>query len=114
MKVNAYKYHLLITGNYEASANIDEFKIKSNKKDISIDTTLSFEPHITSFYKKASQKIHPLGRIAHYMVFEKSRSLMKAFVIFQFNYCLLIWMFPNRTLNNRINKIHEQALRLVY
>ena len=114
MKVNAYKYHLLITGNYEASANIDEFKIKRNKKDLSIDTTLSFEPHITSFYKKASQKIHPLARIAHYMVFEKSRSIMKAFVIFQFNYCLLICMFPNRALNNRINKIHEQSLRLVY
>ena len=39
---------------------------------------------------------------------------MKAFVISQFNYCPLIWMFHNRALNNRINKIHERALRLVY
>ena len=39
---------------------------------------------------------------------------MKAFVISQFNYCPLIWMFHNRALNNRINKIHEQTLRLVY
>ena len=48
------------------------------------------------------------------MDFEKRRSLMKAFVIPQFNYCPLIWMFHNRALNNRINKIHERALRLVY
>ena len=48
------------------------------------------------------------------MDFEKRRSLMKAFVISQFNYCPLIWMFHNRALNNRINKIHERALRLVY
>ena len=39
---------------------------------------------------------------------------MKAFVISQFNYCLLIWMFHNRGLNNRINKIHKRTLRLVY
>ena len=69
---------------------------------------------ITSLCKKASQKLHALARITHYMDFEKRRSLMKAFVIFQFNYCPLIWMFQNRALNDRINKIHERALWLVY
>ena len=39
---------------------------------------------------------------------------MKAFIISQFNYCPLIWMFHNRALNDRINKIHKRALRLVY
>ena len=29
-------------------------------------------------------------------------------------YCPLIWMFHNRTLNNRINKLQERALRLVH
>ena len=31
-----------------------------------------------------------------------------------FSYCLLVCMSYSRTLNNRINKIHEKALRLVY
>ena len=118
MKANSDKYHLLVTGNYEVSASVNEFEIEIGKKEkllrISIDTTLSFEHHITSLCKKASQKLHALARIAHYMDFEKRRSLMKAFVISQFNYCPLIWMFHNRALNNRINKIHERALRLVY
>ena len=39
---------------------------------------------------------------------------MNAFITFQFSYCPLVWMFHSRTLNNRINKIHERALRLVY
>ena len=39
---------------------------------------------------------------------------MKAFIISQFNYCPLIWMFHNRTINKKINKLHERALRLVY
>ena len=29
-------------------------------------------------------------------------------------YCPLIWMFHNRILNNRINKLQERALRLVH
>ena len=39
---------------------------------------------------------------------------MKAFATSQFNYCPLIWMFHNRSLNNRVSKIHDRALRLVY
>ena len=39
---------------------------------------------------------------------------MKTFITSQFNYCPLAWMFHNRTLNNKINKLHERALRLVY
>ena len=29
-------------------------------------------------------------------------------------YCPLIWMFHSRRLNNRINSIHERALRITY
>ena len=39
---------------------------------------------------------------------------MKAFIESQFNYCPLIWMLHSRTLNNKINRIHERALRAVY
>ena len=39
---------------------------------------------------------------------------MNTFVKSQFNYCPLIWMFHNRTLNNKINKLHESGLRIVY
>ena len=39
---------------------------------------------------------------------------MKAFVHSQFRYSPLIWIFHSRTLNNKINGIHEQALRIVY
>ena len=39
---------------------------------------------------------------------------MKAFILSQFNYCPLVWMFCDRTLNNKINRIHERALRITY
>ena len=45
---------------------------------------------------------------------DKLRLIIKAFVNTQFGYCSLIWMFHSRSLNNRINKIHERALRVVF
>ena len=39
---------------------------------------------------------------------------MNAFITSQFSYCPLVWMSHSRAMNNRINKIHEKALRLVY
>ena len=39
---------------------------------------------------------------------------MNTFIQSQFNYCPLIWMFHCRTINNKINRLHERALRLVY
>ena len=32
----------------------------------------------------------------------------------QFKYCPLIWMFFIRSANNKIDKLHERALRIVY
>ena len=39
---------------------------------------------------------------------------MQSFILSQFGYCPLVWMLHCRKLNNRINKIHERALRIVY
>ena len=42
------------------------------------------------------------------------RVSFKSFFQSQFKYCPLILMFCSRKSNNRINKLHERALRLVY
>ena len=39
---------------------------------------------------------------------------MKSFVISQFNYCPIVWMYCQRKSNNLINRIHERALRIAY
>ena len=44
---------------------------------------------------------------------EKRCTLFKAFVVSQFNYFPLVWMFHTKELNNRINSLHEKALRLI-
>ena len=118
MKVNADECHLLLTTNSAVSANIEEFVINNSNEEkilgIKTDIKLSFENHVSSLCKKASQKLHALTRIVNYMDLSKRKCLMKAFVTSQFNYCPLIWMFHSRELSNRINRIHERALRLLY
>ena len=39
---------------------------------------------------------------------------MNAFCNSQSGYCPLNWMFHSRKLNNKINKLHERCLRIVY
>ena len=60
----------------------------------------------------ASQKLHALARISHPMDLNKRRNLIKVFITSQFSYCPLL--FHSRNLNNKINQVHERALRLVY
>ena len=118
-KMNADKCHLLITNHdEEVLVNIEGESIKGSKSvkllGINIDNKLDFNEHVSSICKKASLKLHALTRIAHLMSSDKLRVVMKAFIESQFGFCPLIWMFHSRTLNNRINKLHERALRLVY
>ena len=81
---------------------------------VTIDSSLSFEKHITNLCKKASQKLNALARISGYMNIQKRRTIMKSFITSQFGYCPLSWMFHSRRLNNKINSIHERALRITY
>ena len=64
--------------------------------------------------RKGNQKLHALMRVAKYTDEEKLRILMKTFIESQFKYCPLLWMFHSKTLDDRINKLHERALRVVY
>ena len=118
MKANADKCHLLVSSNESCTTKIEDFSIKNSTEEkllgVKFDSNLSFENDVTSLCKKASQKLHALVRISHYMDLNKRRNLMKAFITSQFSYCPLIWMFHSCSLNNKINRIHERALRLVY
>ena len=112
MKANADKCHLLVSSDESCTAKIEDFSIKNSTEEkllgIKFDSNLSFENHVTHLCKKTSQKLHALARISHYMDLSKCRNLMKAFITSQLGYCPLL--FHIRNLNNKINRIHEQAL----
>ena len=105
-------------GSNRLTANIDGNVIESEDNQIllgiTIDSNLSFNKHINNLCKKASTKLNALARVSGYMDLPKRRVIMKLFITSQFGYCPLIWMFHSRALNNKINSIHERALRITY
>ena len=115
--MNADKCRLLATNHAEnVSITIGDEEIKGNKSvkllGVIIDNELHFDEHVSNICKKVSCKLHALVPISNLK--DKLSLIMKAFIESQFSYCPLIWMFHSRTMNNRINRLHERALRLVY
>ena len=120
LKLNAGKCHLVISGHkYESVwAKVGETKIWEENRvkllGVDIDSKLSFKNHVSSLCTKAGRKLTALTLLVSFLTIEKRRLLMKAFIESQFNYCPLVWMFHSRKLHNKINKIHERSLRIVY
>ena len=118
MKPNNDKCHLLIINHENNVISIGDEDITGSKSvkllGVTIDNKLNFNKHVTNICNKANQKLHALARIAKYLDTNKLKIIMKTFIESQFNYCPLTWMFHSRKLNNRINKLHERALKIVY
>ena len=113
---NDDKNKLLVTNSNPVSAKVGNEVIKSSKSvkllGITLDSKLTFKDHVTKMCKKISNKIHALGWVAKYMDSKNIKLIVQTFIENEFYYCPLIWMMHNRTLNNKINKLHERALRI--
>ena len=118
MKPNNDKCHLIICNEDNVSVKLGNETITTSNSvkllGVIIDKNLNFTDHVSNLYKKGNQKLHALARISQYLTEDKLKIIMKTFITSQFNYAPLTWMFHNRTLNNKINKLHERALRIVY
>ena len=118
LKQTPDKFHLLLSDDEDYHIRVGNFNIQNSKSEkllgIIFDNGLTFNSHISKICSKASQKLHALSRVSNFMNFRQRKVLMQAFIHSQFGYCPLVWMFHSRKLNNRINNIHERALRMVY
>ena len=72
-----------------------------------LDSGLKFEEHINKVCNIVNKKLNALHRIGSHMRLDKRKILLRAFIESQFSYSPLIWMFHSRTLNNKINRLHE-------
>ena len=120
MKLNTDKYCLIVSGykHEQLWTNIGTDLIwESNHVKllgVTIDRDLKFDKHVLKLCSKANQKLSALSRMANLLSFNKRRTLFKAFVESQFKYCPIVWMFHCQCTNNKINRLHERALRIVY
>ena len=120
MKLNTEKCEFLITGHRFEHLWLDVGETQVWEKNqvkllgVTIDNELKLDDHITKICRKANSKLSALSRLARYLSMEQKKLLYMSFIEAQFKYCPLTWMFCSRSCNNKINKLHERALRLVY
>ena len=118
MKANPDKCNFMISSTGGSEITVGNTKIQNSESEkllgVRIDKRLKFDNHVKSLCDKASQKVNALSRIAPFMKQEQKRIIMNSFIKSHFCYCPIVWMFHSRFLNNRINRIHERSLRIVY
>ena len=116
MKANNDKCHVLMSTVTSISIKVKDYitKNRDNEKllGVAVDANHNFNCHLENILKKASKKVHVLARITPYMSLSKRKLLMNSFFTSQFNYCSLTWMCHSRTMNNKINRLHEWCLRI--
>ena len=106
MRLNGDKCHLMVFGDKSngVTLNIGSITIKKSTEEkllgVIFDKNLCFKQQVKSICKKASQKLHALSRISNFLDTDQLKRITKAFILSQFNYRPLVWMFCDRTLNN--------------
>ena len=117
MKADPDKSHFICSSSVK-SIMIENKQIRNSSCEkllgVFFDSKLIFQSHRDNICKKVSQKLNAISRITPSMDFNKKRLAVNAFFMAQFNYCPLIWMCHNRTYNNKINRLHERCLQLLY
>ena len=120
MKLSTDKCRLIVSGykpeHVWASIRKDLIWESNDVKrlGITIDRDLKVDKLVLKLCSKAKHKLSALSKMAKLLSFNKRRILFNAFVESQFKYCPIVWMFHSRRTNNKINKLHERALRIVY
>ena len=120
MKLNEDKCHLIVGGyKFENVCAMigDSQNWESDREKllgVYIDNNLNLKFHINEICQKAGRKVLALARMSHYISQDRRIMIAKSFIESQFSYCPLVWMFHDRTMNKKINRLHERALRIVY
>ena len=115
MKANSGKSHLLLSTSTSSTANIiGDIKNSESEKRlwVTIDYKLNFEKHLSKVCDKASQKLN--ARFFSYMNINQRKRIMRAFISSHFGYCPLVWFYCSRKINNRMNRIQERALKIMF
>ena len=64
--------------------------------------------------QKAGQKLCAFSRIEPYRDIPKRGLLLNALFMSQLIYFPLLWMCHRRSINPKINRLHERCLRIIY
>ena len=81
---------------------------------IQLDDKLNFGLHFSNICKSAANQLSALITINNFSFVEGKRVLINSYFMSSFNYCPLIWMFPNTTFLQKIENLQKRALTFLH
>ena len=124
MKANIDKFQMMIlhpnirNNDADITIQVDGVTIKSQNTakllGITIDRELKFDNHVKTLCNKANAKVQILKRLSRFLSPDCRLSVVRSFVISQFLYCSILFLFCRKFYVNRMDKIVHRALRVVY
>ena len=79
-----------------------------------IDDRLNFDEHVRMCCTKAARQLNALARIAKCLHFKSKTIIHNSFILSNFNYCPLAWHFCGKTNYQKLDKLQERSLRILY
>ena len=76
---------------------------------IHLDDTLNFNLHISNICRSAANQLNALIRLKIYLNFNEKRLLINSYIISNFNYCLLVWIFFTAKCPNKIESLQKRS-----
>ena len=81
---------------------------------ITIDNMPTFNEHINNLCRNASYALYALRRIRKYLTQDQAKLLYNAFIISQFNYAPIIWMFCRKSQYFKIHNFHHKIFKYLH
>ena len=81
---------------------------------IQIAGRLNFNLHISKTCKSAANQLNALIRLKQFLSFHAKEVLRNSYIVSNFNYYLLVWMFSSTQSLNNIENLQKRALRFLH
>ena len=122
LKANPEKIQSMLISSHGCDAEglmipVDNTMIYSTERmkvlGIMIDDKLNFTEHISDVCIKADRQLNVLQRLKRVLDYKSRMAIYKSFIMSNFNYCPIVWMYTTKKLLDRIENIQKRALRFV-
>ena len=78
---------------------------------IEIDDKLNYNNHRSTICRSATNQLHALIRLRHFLGIEERKAAIQSYVLSNFNYCSLVWMLSSVKSLNKIENLQKRAIR---
>ena len=80
---------------------------------VNIDSKLNFNDHVCDMWTKAGRQLNVLQRLKSSRDYDSRMVIYKSLIIWNFNYCPVVWLFTSKSSISKLENIEKRALRFV-